>query len=171
MVKEELDKLNIPYSNVKLGEVNLTSSVNNEKLNKLKAALLENAFELIDDEKVKIIEKIKTLIIKSIYESEKPENINYSSYLSKNINKPYSYLSNLFSSMENITIEKYIILQKIERAKELIVYGELTLNEISYRLGYSSVQHLSGQFKKITGFTPSYYKELKEKKRQFIENI
>jgi AraC family transcriptional regulator len=171
VVKEELQKLGVDYISVQLGEVELGSPLPKDKAEKLKSALLENGFELIDDSKNKLIENIKTLIIKSIYQSNKPEEINYSDYLSKQTGKPYTFLSSLFSSVENTTIEKYIISQKIERAKELLVYGELTLSEIAYQLGYSSSQHLSNQFKKITGFTPTYFKELKEQKRKFIDKI
>jgi AraC-like DNA-binding protein len=171
VVSEELDKLGVEYNSVQLGEVELSSPLPNEKLEKLRSALLENGFELMDDSKKKLIESVKTLIIRSIYQSNKPDEINYSDYLSKATGKPYTVLSGLFSSVENTTIEKYIISQKIERAKELLVYGELTLSEIAYQLGYSSSQHLSNQFKKITGFTPSYFKELKAKKRQFIDKI
>jgi len=171
VVSEELDKLGIKYNYVQLGEVELVSPLPNDKLEKFRASLLENGFELIDDSKTKLIEEIKTLIIRSIYQSNKPDEINYSDYLAKTTGKPYTALSSLFSAVENTTIEKFIIAQKIERAKELLVYGELTLSEIAYRLGYSSSQHLSNQFKKITGFTPSYFKDLKEKKRQFIDKI
>lgn len=171
VVCDELRKLGIEYHSVTLGEVELAEPVESEKLDKLRSSLLENGFELIDDSKTKLIEKVKTLIIKSIYDSNKPEEINYSDYLSKETGKPYTTLSALFSSVENTTIEKFIITQKIERAKELLVYGELTLSEIAYRLGYSSSQHLSSQFKKITGFTPSYFKDLKEQKRRFIDKI
>jgi len=171
VVREELQKLGIEYNSVQLGEVELAAPLSPELMEKLRNILLENGFELIDDSKTKLIEEIKTLVIKSIYESSKPEEINYSDYLSKATGKPYTALSSLFSSVENTTIEKFIIAQKIERAKELLVYGELTLSEIAFSLGYSSSQHLSNQFKKITGFTPSYFKELKEQKRQFIDQI
>lgn len=171
VVSDELQKLGIEYNSVQLGEVELAAPLSPELMEKLRNILLENGFELIDDSRTKLIEEIKTLVIKSIYESSKPEEINYSDYLSKATGKPYTALSSLFSSVENTTIEKFIITQKIERAKELLVYGELTLSEIAYSLGYSSSQHLSNQFKKITGFTPSYFKELKEQKRQFIDQI
>ncbi len=170
-VKDTLLALGIDYISVTLGEVELASPVSPEKLEKLRLTLLDSGFELIDDAKTKLIEQVKTLIIRSIYDNDKPETINYSDHLSKQTGKPYTALSALFSSVENITIEKFIISQKIERAKELLVYGELTLSEIAYRLGYSSSQHLSNQFKKTTGFTPSYFKELKEKKRQSIDKI
>lgn len=171
VVKEELEKLGIKYNYVNLGEAELSEPIESNKLEQLRRSLLENGFELIDDSKNKLIEKIKTLIINSIYQSNKPEEINYSDHLSKQTGKPYTYLSSLFSSVENTTIEKYIISQKIERAKELLVYGELTLSEIAYQLGYSSSQHLSNQFKKVTGFTPTYFKNLKEQKRRFIDKI
>jgi AraC-like DNA-binding protein len=171
VVSDELRRLGIEFNSVTLGEVELASSISNGTLEKLRSSLLENGFELINDSKTKLIEKVKTLIIRSIYEGNKPEKINYSDYLSKESGKPYTVLSALFSSVENTTIEKFIIAQKIEHAKELLVYGELTLSEIAYRLGYSSSQHLSNQFKKVTGFTPSYFKELKEHKRRFIDNI
>lgn len=171
VVSEEMDKLGIKYNSVQLGEVELSSNLSNDKLDKLKSVLLENGFELIDDSKTKVIESVKTLIIKSIYQSNKPDEINYSDYLAKATGKPYTFLSSLFSSVENTTIEKFIISQKVERVKELLVYGEHTLSEIAYQLGYSSSQHLSNQFRKVTGFTPSYFKDLKEKKRQFIDKI
>lgn len=171
VVREELEKLGIKYNSIKLGEVELAEPPSPEKLNELNKALLENGFELIDDSRNKLIEEIKTLVINSIYGDTKPETINYSDYLSSATGKPYPVLSSLFSSVENITIEKFIITQKIERAKELLVYGEHTLSEIAYMLGYSSSQHLSNQFKKITGFTPSYFKELKENKRKYIDNL
>ncbi len=173
VVSDELEKLGIKYSNVSLGEVELAAPIDAAIVSLLKTSLLENGFELIDDSKTMLIEKVKTIIISSIYDEkgDKPESINYSDFLSQKTGKPYTFLSSLFSSVENITIEKFIITQKIERAKELLVYGELTLSEIAYRLGYSSSQHLSSQFKKITGFTPSYFKELKKQKRRFIDKI
>jgi AraC family transcriptional regulator len=171
VVKDELEKLSIPFESVQLGEVTLQKSPPPGKLEEFKKVLLSLGFELIDDSKTRLIEKVKSLIISSVFQNEKPESLNYSAYLSAKTGKPYTFLSSLFSSVENITIEKFIINQKIERAKELLVYGELTLSEISYLLGYSSTQHLSSQFKKVTGFTPSYFKDLKHKKRAFIDKI
>jgi AraC-like DNA-binding protein len=143
-----------------------------EQVQRVGLVLKENGFELIDDKKSKLIDSIKTLIIEKIHHSgEGREVINYSDYISGKIGYDYSYLSNLFSSVEGTTIEKYIILQKIEKVKELLVYDELTLNEISYQLDYSSVQHLSSQFKKITGLTPSHFKKLKENKRKPLDSI
>jgi AraC-like DNA-binding protein len=171
VVKDELEKLSLPYESIQLGEITFKEQPPPGKLEKFKQEVLALGFEMIDDSKTRLIEKVKSLIISSVFENEKPENLNYSAYLSAKTGKPYTYLSSLFSSVENITIEKYIITQKIERAKELLVYGELTLSEIAFRLGYSSTQHLSSQFKKITGFTPSYFKDLKNKKRVFIDKI
>lgn len=171
VVKDELAKISLPYESVQLGEVTLKEQPQPHKLEKFKTELLALGFELIDDSKTRLIERVKTLIISSVFENDKPDSLNYSDYLSSKTGKPYTYLSSLFSSVENITIEKFIINQKIERAKELLVYGELTLSEISYLLGYSSSQHLSSQFKKVTGFTPSYFKDLKHKKRTFIDKI
>jgi AraC family transcriptional regulator len=173
VVKDELSKLGLNAINVELGEA--TIEINNRPLdlNAIKEIMEINGFELLDDKQGKLVEKIKTLIIDKIQNS-KPgslERFNFSKYLSENLNVTYQYLSHLFSSLEDTTIEKYIIHQKIEKVKELLVYNELTLSEISYNLGYSSVQHLSNQFKQITGFTPSHYKNLKNKKRIPLDKV
>ncbi len=173
VVKDELQKLGLNVISVELGEA--TIEINNGPLNinEIKKNLENNGFELLDDKQGKLVEKIKTLIIDKIQNS-KPGNLekfNFSRYLSENLNVTYQYLSHLFSSLEDTTIEKYIIHQKIEKVKELLVYDELTLSEISYNLGYSSVQHLSSQFKQVTGFTPSYYKNLKDKKRIPLDKV
>lgn len=172
VVKEELSKLGFQIESIELGKVTLQNMPAHAQLDKLKEVLLNNGFELIDDKKSKVIEQIKTLIIQLVHhDKEKPESINSSDFLSEETGYDYSYLSNLFSSVEGITIEKYIINQKIEKVKELLVYDELTLNEISYQLGYSSVQHLSNQFKKVTGLSPSHFKKLKENKRKPLDAI
>lgn len=171
VVKEELEKLSYDVCNVILGEAIIKGTINDDEMSKIKNVLQENGFELIEDKRKQIIEQIKITIIKAIYEEKIPENVNFSFYLSKELDMDYHYLSTLFSSIENITIEHYIILQKIERAKELLKYGELTLSEISYKLGYSSVQHLSNQFKKVTGFNASEFKELTDNIRQPIDKI
>ena len=173
VVKDELTKIGLSIKKVELGEA--TVEINNKSLNldEIKNVLENNGFELLDDKQGKLVEKIKTLIIDKI-QNTKPgelEKFNFSKYLSENLNVTYQYLSHLFSSLEDTTIEKYIINQKIEKVKELLVYDELTLSEISYNLGYSSVQHLSSQFKKITGFTPSHYKGLKHKKRIPLDKV
>ncbi|PCJ85579.1 MAG: AraC family transcriptional regulator [Flavobacteriales bacterium] len=167
-VKDVLDNLNMKTLDVSLGEAKVKGEFDR---NKVKLALENIGFELIDDQKSKTIEEIKRLIINDIHHSEEPLNVNYSDYISEQIGKDYHYLSTLFSSLENTTIEKYIILQKIERVKELLVYGELTVSEISWQMGYSSVQHLSSQFKKVTGLTTSHFKELGEKKRKPIDKL
>jgi AraC family transcriptional regulator len=173
VVKEELEKTGLDVRSITLGEAVVTGKMDSEKLQQIRKILADNGFELIDDKKVKIIEKIKTLIVELIHHKNPAEHlpINYSHYLSEALNLDYHYLSTLFSSIENTTIEKYIILQKIERVKELLVYNELTLSEVAYQMGYSSVQHLSNQFKKITGYTPSHFKQIKENKRQPLDKV
>ncbi|MBN2519885.1 MAG: helix-turn-helix transcriptional regulator [Bacteroidales bacterium] len=172
IVKDEIEKLNIKINEIKLGIVNISEQLNPEQLLALKRVLEQNGFELIDDKKSQIIDRIKTIIIEQIHHSKEIESsIVFSKYISGKIGYDYSYLSKLFSSEESITIEKYIILQKIERAKELLVYNELSIKEISYTLGYSSIQHLSNQFKKITGLTPTHFKSLNENKRKPLDKV
>jgi AraC family transcriptional regulator len=162
VVKEELEKLKIDIKSIVLGEVVVKGEVKTLPMTNIKNALEENGFELIVDKRAKLIEQIKLDILKLVRndEDKNPLEENYSEYLEKVIGQDYHYLSILFSSVENITIEQYIILQKIERAKEFLKYGELTLSEIAYKLGYSSVQHLSNQFKKVTGLTASQFKNM-----------
>jgi AraC-like DNA-binding protein len=173
VVQEELQKEGLDVRSITLGEAVVSGSLNPEKMQEVRQRLAENGFELIDDKKVKIIEKIKTLIVELIHHKVPGEHlsVNYSHYLSESLNLDYHYLSTLFSSVENTTIEKYIILQKIERVKELLVYNELTLSEVAYQMGYSSVQHLSNQFKKVTGYTPSHFKQIKENKRKPLDKV
>jgi AraC-like DNA-binding protein len=172
VVKDELTKLNIEIEEIELGKVTVPTVLNEQQMSDIRNVLLENGFELIDDKKGKLIDSIKTLIINKIHHNnELLEPIVFSDYISKEMGHDYSYLSNLFSSSEGITIEKYIINQKIEKVKELLAYDELTLNEISYQLGYSSVQHLSSQFKKITGLTPSHFRQLKENRRKPLDKV
>lgn len=173
VVKEELEKLGIVIKQISLGEVETESAIGKELLQKVKAVLGENGFELIEDKKVKTIEKIKNIIIETIYGNEEflSGSKNFSKLLEKEIELDYSYLSSLFSSLESITIEQYIIVQRIERAKEFLRYGELTLSEIAYKLGYSSVQHLSNQFKKITGFSASEFKNITNNIRKPIDKL
>jgi len=172
IVKEELEKIGLDVRSIKLGEVVIAAN-NNPNVARIRSVLKKNGFELIDDKKVKIIEQIKTLIINLVHHgnSGKFPAINYSAYIAQEVGHDYRYLSGLFSSIENTTIEKYLILQKIERVKELLVYNEMTLSEIAYQMGYSSVQHLSNQFKKVTGFTPSYFKTIKENKRKPLDKV
>lgn len=172
VVKEEFEKLNLELDSIELGKVSVHKELNDSEISEIKHVLDANGFELIDDRKSKIIDRIKTIIIEIIHYNKNVEaSINSSDFISKEIGYDYSYISKLFSSVEGITIEKYIINQKIERAKELLVYDELTLNEISFQLGYSSVQHLSNQFKKITGLSPSHFKKLKENKRKPLDKV
>ena len=172
VVSDELTKLGYSIKSIELGEVQLIESLDENDTNKIRQILKENGFELIDDRKSQMINRIKTLIIEFIhYDREKPEHVNLSEFLAQELSHDYSYLSNLFSSVEGVTIEKYLILQKIEKVKELLVYNELSLNEISFQLGYSSVQHLSNQFKKITGLTPSHFKEIGKGRRSPLDKV
>ncbi len=173
VVKDELLKLKLDVRSIKLGEVIIAGDLNNILIERIKLILEDNGFELIEDKKARIIEQIKLAIIKLVREDADSNNLtmNYSDYLVNKINLDYHYLSTLFSSVENITIEQYIILQKIERAKELLKYGELTLSEIAYKLGYSSVQHLSNQFKKVTGLTASQFKSFTENTRKPLDKV
>ena len=172
VVQEELTGLGFTIVSIELGEVTLNERLSESDLDRIRRVLTENGFELIDDKKSWIINKIKTLIIEYIhYDKEKPGYVNLSDFLAREAGYDYSYLSNLFSSVEGRTIEHYLILQKVEKVKELLVYDELTLNEISYRLGYSSVQHLSQQFKKVTGLTPSHFKKIKNLKRNPLDQV
>ncbi len=172
VISEEFEKLNISVKHIELGKVTIASALDHEQILAIKQALEDNGFELINDKKSMLIDRIKTLVIQRVHHTNDiGHQGNTSDYISKELGYDYSYLSNLFSSVVGITIEKYIINQKIEKAKELLVYDELTLNEISYSLGYSSVQHLSSQFKKVTGLTPSHYKKLKENKRKPLNEV
>ena len=172
VVNEELTNLGFNVKSVELGEAVIEDQPDEEKMKEIAETLKENGFELIDDRKGQLIDHIKTVIIELIhYRREKEEHINFSDYISKEAGYDYSYLSNLFSSVEGTTIEKYIIHQKIEKAKELLVYDELTLSEIAWQLGYSSVQHLSRQFKKVTGLTPSHFKKVKENRRKPLDEV
>ncbi len=172
VVKDEFALLNLEIEEIELGSVKVSGDLEIGRIDEIRKVLHENGFELIDDKKSQVIDRIKTLIIEKIHHSNQiDEKINSSDYLSKELGYDYSYLSNLFSSVEGITIEKYIIHQKIEKVKELLVYDELSLNEIAFQMGYSSAQHLSNQFKKITGLTPSHFKKLKENKRKPLDEV
>ena len=173
VVREELEQLGLDVRSISLGEVVVAGRVAGAKLQSVNAALERNGFELIEDQRIRTIEKIKLAVLKLV-RSEALESEfrgKYSEYISREIGQSYNSLSALFSSSESITIEHYIILQKIERVKELLKYGELTLSEISYRLGYSSVQHLSTQFKKVTGLTPSQFRKMIENTRKPLDRV
>lgn len=171
VVKSELEQLGIHTISVELGEVETKEELSNEQKKKVAEKLSVFGFELIDDKKSRTIEKIKNLIIDLVQNKNADIKVNLSSYLSKQLNQEYSTLSNLFSEVEGTTIEKYFISQKIEKVKELLMYDEMTLNEIAFLMNYSSVAYLSNQFKKVTGFSPSYFKQLKDKKRKQIEDL
>ena len=170
IVKQELERLGIEYGIIDLGEVAIKHSLEPEDHEKLRVALLSSGLELMEDKKAILIEKIKSLVIEMIhYEDEFPL-VKNSEYLSEKLNHNYTYWASLFSEAAGINLEKYIIAHKIEKVKELIIYDELNLTEISYKLGYRSVSHLSSQFKKVTGLTPSFFKHLKEKRRIALKN-
>jgi len=171
-VRQELDKASIDYRNIQLGDVELTKPLEETQKATLAEKLNTLGFELLDDRKSSIITQIKSAIIKLVHANELVEtNKKLSVILSEKLGMDYHYLSSLFSSIEGITIEKYVILQRIERAKELLIYDEMSLNEIADALGYSSVQHLSLQFKKTTGLTPTYFKQLKDKDRKPLDKV
>lgn len=171
VVKDELKKLGLHYTIVELGEVEILEDISKEQHDEFKANLLRSGLELMDDKKAVLIQKIKNVIIELIHYSEEPLILKFSEYLSQKLNHDYTYLANLFSEVQGTTIEKFIITHKIERVKELLVYNELNLTEIAYLMHYSSVAHLSTQFKKITGLTPSHFKQLKDKRRSMLENV
>jgi AraC-like DNA-binding protein len=156
---------------VDLGEVIVSEELNQIQKKELNQVLLSFGFVLIDDKKSRIIEKIKNAIVELVHHSEQHLKTNLSEHISHKLNQDYNYLSNLFSEVEGTTIEQFFIAQKIEKVKEFLVYDELSLSEIALQMNYSSVSHLSKQFKKVTGFTPTYYKQLKERKRTPIEEL
>jgi AraC family transcriptional regulator len=171
-VKEAAESLGLEVESVSLGELLLNAEPDPETFEKLRESLDREGFEIISDHKSQIVNRIKTEIISVIHHGEEiPPHMVFSTYLAHKIGADYSSLSTLFSSVEGITIEKYIILQKIEKIKELIVYDELTFSEIAYRLGYSSSQHLSTQFKKVTGLSPSHFKKIKSIKRTPLDHV
>lgn len=171
-VKDELKKLGLHFIIVDLGEVEIMENINSEMRDQLKLDLLAIGFELMDDKKAMLIEKIKNAIIELVHHSDDDLiKTNFSEYLSQKLNHNYTYLANLFSEVQGTNIEHFIISHKIERIKELIIYDELNLTEISYKMNYSSVAHLSNQFKKMTGLTPSHFKQLKDKRRTPIEEV
>lgn len=170
-VKNELRKLSLPYAKVGLGQIEVKENISQEKLIALSIALKKTGFEIISSKKNILVEKIKKLAIEMIHHSENNIKTNFSDYLNKELNYNYTYLANVFSEAEGITIEQFIIKNKIEKVKEMIACGELNLTEIAYKLNYSSVAHLSNQFKKSTGLTPTGFKSLKIKKRSLLENL
>ena len=170
-VKEELRKLGLHFIVVDLGEVEIMENISAEQREQMKAALLISGFELMDDKKAILIEKIKTAVIEMVHHSDENIKINFSDFLSEKLNHNYTYLANLFSEVQGTSIEHFIIAHKIERIKELIIYDELNITEIAWKMNYSSVAHLSNQFKKVTGLSPSHFRQLKDKRRSSIEDI
>lgn len=170
-VQNELDKLGLETKNIKLGEVTLENEPTPEEKKKLDNALTPLGFEIIDDKKSRIIEQTKNIIIDIVHYQDNNTKTNLSDMLSSQLHHDYNYLSNLFSEIEGTTIEKYFIAQKIEKVKELLVYDELSLSEIAFRLNYSSVAYLSNQFKKVTGLTPSHFKKIREDKRKPLDEV
>ena len=171
VVKSVLEKLDLQYVDVKIGEADIIGNIPEEKLERLDVALRKSGLELMDDKKSILVEKIKSTIIELVHYTNDQIKINLSDFLSEKLNHDYTYLANLFSEVKGITIEKFYLTHKIEKVKELIVYDELNLSEIAFKMHYSSVAHLSNQFKKITGLTPSHFKELKNKRRDTLENV
>lgn len=170
-VKKLLDDLKLPFTGLQLGEVTLLKNPSEKQMKLLAPNLGQLGFELLDDATTRIIDKIKTVIIKYVHYGIGDEKYKFSNLLASKVHKDYSYLSKLFSETEGITIEKYMINQKIEKIKELIVYDELSLTEIAYQLGYSSVAHLSAQFKKATGISPSHFKNIPGNKRKALDSL
>jgi len=170
-VKEELKKLGLHFIVVDLGEIEIMEDITQEQREQLKIALLNSGFELMDDKRAVMIERIINVIIDMVQHTTGIIKVNFSDYLSEKLNHDYTYLSNMFSEVKGITIQQFIIIHKVEKIKELLIYDELNLTEISYKLNYSSVAHLSNQFKKITGLTPTHFKQLKDKRRIPIEEI
>ena len=171
VVKEKLKKLRLHFIVVDLGEIEIMEDISEDQRDNLKTALLDSGLELMDDKKAVLIEKVKSVIIEMVHYADELPKINYSDYISEKLKYDYTYLSNLFSEVKGITIQQFIIIHKIERVKELLLYDELNLTEISYRMQYSSVAHLSNQFKKITGLTPSEFRHLKDRHRNPIEEL
>ncbi|MCP1996073.1 AraC family transcriptional regulator [Flavobacterium sp. HSC-61S13] len=171
VVQNEMDKLGLVVKNMTLGEVLLEKDLTAEERVAVESALVPLGFEVIDDKKSRMIEQIKNVIIDVVHYQDNDVKTNLSDILSEKLQHDYNYLSNLFSEVEGVTIEKYFIAQKVERIKELLVYDELSLSEIAHRLNYSSVAYLSNQFKKVTGLTPSHFKQIRDEKRKPLDKV
>lgn len=171
VVKDELTKLGLPYTAVELGIAEVTGDIPAAQYEELKSALAKSGLNLVDDKKSILVNKIKNIIIELVHYTEEPLTINFSEFLSLRLDHDYTYLANLFSEIQGITIEKYIIRHKIERVKELMVYNELNLTEIANLMHYSSVSHLSNQFKKMTGLTPSHFRQQGNKSRLMLDDV
>ena len=171
VVKEELKRLGLHFIMVDLGEVEIMEDISAEQQEHLKSALHESGLELMEDKKGILIERIKGVIVEMVHYAEELPKTNFSDYLTAKLHHDYTYMANLFSEVQGTTIEQFIISHKVERIKELIIYGEMNITEIAYKMNYSSVAHLSNQFKKVTGLSPSHFKQLKDKRRSPIEEV
>ena len=171
IVKAELENLGIKYVVVDLGVVEIFDDISSEQRKQLKENLLQSGLELLDDKRSILIERIQNVVVEMIHYADELPKINFSIYISDKLGYDYTYLSNIFAEVKGITLQNYIIIHRIEKVKELLLYDEFNLTEISYRLQYSSVAHLSNQFKKITGLTPTFYKQLKQKRVVNLENL
>ncbi|MFC2081255.1 helix-turn-helix domain-containing protein [Bacteroidota bacterium] len=171
VVKSELEKLGLPFTNVKIGEANICGKIKPEQLEQLDLALRKSGLQLMDDQRSTLVEKIQGVIIEMVHYAEEQIKVNLSDYLSEKLGYNYTYLASLFMEVKGITIERYYLTHKIERVKELIVYDELNLSEIADKMHYSSPAHLSNQFKKFTGLTPSHFKKLKIKRHSTLEDL
>jgi AraC-like DNA-binding protein len=170
-VKEIMKEMNLHSIVVELGEVDIMENITADQREEIRTRLTGAGLQLMDDKRAVLIEKIKTSIIEMVHHMDEPLKVNFSTYLSEKLDHDYTYLSNLFSEVQGTTIEQFVIAHKIERVKELIMYGELNMTEIAWKMNYSSVAHLSNQFKKMTGLTPSHFKQLKDKRRSPLEEI
>ena len=171
VVKSELEKLGVHCTSVELGEAEIKEDISTEQMDRLSIALKKTGLELMDDKKSMLVEKIKAIIIELVHYNEEHIKVNLSDYLSKKLNHDYTYLANLFSEVKGTTIENFYLSHRLEKVKELLVYDELNLTEIAFKLNYSSVAHLSNQFKKMTGLTPSHFKQLKHKRRGILGKV
>jgi hypothetical protein len=171
VVKAAAEELNIPYSAVDLGFIEIDEKLNESVLEKFKAKLLKSGLEILDDKRSILIEKIKNVVIEMVHYADEFPKVNFSTYLSEKLGYDYTYLSNLFTEVKGTTIQEFIILHKIEKAKELIMYNEMSIADIAYTLNYSSAAHFSTQFKKVTGLTPSFFKKLKKQREADLEDL
>jgi len=170
-VREAFKNLGLKLTQVELGEVEIVETISEEKMDALKISMLNIGFEIIEDRRAILIERIKNIVIEMVHHSEMVLKVNFSDYLSEKLNYDYTYMANVFSEVQGISIEQFIISHKVERIKEYIIYDELNMTEIAFKMNYSSVAHLSCQFKKVTGLTPTYFKKLKLRRLEPIENI
>jgi AraC-like DNA-binding protein len=171
VVKAAAEELNIPYSAVDLGFIEIDQKLSDSIFEKFKAKLLKSGFEILDDKRSILIEKIKNVVIEMVHYADEFPKVNFSTYLSEKVGYDYTYLSNLFTEVKGTTIQEFIILHKIEKAKELIMYNEMSIADIAYTLNYSSAAHFSTQFKKVTGLTPSFFKKLKKQREADLEDL